>query len=291
MEPLWWHILRHRPDPDPEHERMDAKMLETLFVMFPELLDKPDCMGLYPIHWAACNGHRWALQELLKKEVNIDAEVSSVFAGKDGHGRTPLSLVKMKLRGTPPAEIARGGKVEVKRWRERLTEAEKVLQSNGAGYGTRPPMEDLLQKLEVFKNVRVIVSSRSHGDQNDEADRDKFIWPESLPSDETSSMQKDMNGEESTHFYAKEAARVLLGSGHASTAKVERINDGDSKLFRSYEVWLLQMAKLRQEWYQEHARSDPVATRTVEIHHAKQFRPEWMRWLGYFPDCLDRADC
>ncbi|CAN9392120.1 unnamed protein product [Alternaria alternata] len=183
QRPIWEEILFRRASSSAEQASLDNLMLETLFDIFPKELHQADAKGLFPIHRATVNGHRHAVESLLDRSVKINAE--SVGSSDDTapfrEGTTALSLAIQRLHTQAPSDIQKGGKVEVRRWRETMKDILEFLLSRGATVGEHPSSIDSYHSLQYeVPYVHVIISNEPDGD-------DELEWGEDRRNQLTSS--------------------------------------------------------------------------------------------------------
>jgi ankyrin repeat protein len=148
-------------------------MLETLFDMFQNMLDTPDSEGMFPIHWATFNGHRRALELLLLKGVAIDAEATGGFQPKSTRA---FSMAAYRAEKGPPPSVKKGGKVEIRRWRESAGDIPQYLLSREATVGNDPSTIDAYRSYQ-YTIPRVAFMTASGKYEDDEIEREQDTWP------------------------------------------------------------------------------------------------------------------
>lgn len=274
--PLWLEILAGRPSVLTEHSRLDDRMLEMWFGMFVEMLNKPDSMGFFPIHWAAFNGHCTAIELLLQKGADINAEVA---AGHEVCGSTAFDLAVKRLNSRPPQDVQSGGRVEIRRWRERLRGLVRLLLSKEAKSGSRASFSDTMQALQYTLGNTSYTDLHSV-DQDDEVDWGRDLWPQKLPSDETGSERNRRDGGELINPLVKKALQSLLGAleGSSSGKKAEDSEDSEDAEMLEYGEWLSEMARFRRQQYTKYGSSFDLRTSDPKPAGLPNFNPAWKKW-------------
>jgi hypothetical protein len=110
---VWELILKQRAPSSAQQDYLDTLMLTMLFDMFTTKINQPDAHGAYPIHRATKNGHRQAVEMLLLRGVDIDADI--IGGPQRVRGVTALTIAMHELEGDPPEAIRHGGKFEIQR--------------------------------------------------------------------------------------------------------------------------------------------------------------------------------
>lgn len=162
--PIWAFLLGHLPSSLPKEARLDRDMLELLFDLFPGMLNTPDSRGCCPIHLATMNGNRAAIDLLLHRGVDVNVESTGDMIPK---GTTAFSIAAQRLASSPPDDVAKGGRVEIRRWRERMNDIVELLLSKGATQGKTSTFMDTLQHLE-HTMPQVQVFAKGSRDEDDE---------------------------------------------------------------------------------------------------------------------------
>jgi hypothetical protein len=170
-DPIWSQILTRRPSSSARHVRLDNRMLETLFDMFPDKLSTPDSHGMFHIHWASINWHRGAVELLIERQLDINAETTG---GKIPADMVAFTIAVVRIEKKPPADVESGGKVEIRRWRERARDVLEFLISRGATVGQDPSKADLLRSLQYTAHNTSYVAT-SGRDEDDEIE-----WKEDI---------------------------------------------------------------------------------------------------------------
>jgi ankyrin repeat protein len=265
--PIWLQILSRRTSHSQEHIMLDDRMLEVLFDMFPKMLDTPDPLGMFPIHWASFNGHLGAIVLLLQRNVNINAEAT-------GHGQlkgvTAFSAVVNRLRMNPPEDIADGGKVEIRRWRQRLEQTLHHLRSNGATIGKNPSNLDAWRSLQ-YTVPNCSVSGIDEQDKDDELEWKKDTWPRKLPKDKSSSKLNQLNGGELIDPLAKRAIQTLLAPLKADLQEKPQVDENDREAFKEYGKWLSQEITYRRNQLKDQGY-------LLDDEDTRGFQYDWYKW-------------
>lgn len=273
--PVWTEILFRRASSSAEHLRLDNVMLTTLFKMFPENLDGPDETGLHPIHRAAINGHRYAIELMLDQGIDIDTE--SEGSEQVPKGLTPLTIINQRLVSNPPPDVRAGGRVEIRRWRETMTDIQRLLLNRGATIGNNSRPVDFYRNLQ-YTVPRVQCVTPNQRDQDDEAEWGEDVWPKKLPKDETSTLANQQDGGELMTAQTKNTLLSLLGP---RTWQSKEMSDKDKGEFSRYKEWLLQTATTRVEEYKQHV----LTWDTVQYGRPNQVNlmpAAWQQWHSCF---------
>ncbi|KAH7067494.1 hypothetical protein BKA63DRAFT_118501 [Paraphoma chrysanthemicola] len=275
--PIWNMVFHRRAFSSAEDGFLDDMMLATLFDIFPEMLNRPDPDGLFPIHRAVRTGHRKAIELLLEKNVNIDAEI--VKAGTKVPavlvGATAFSLAARQLELDPPRDISMGGRLEMRRWRERMKDIMQLLLSKGATIGQNPQLSDLRRfLLATGANGTVITPASQGGDQDDELEWDKDIWPRKLPPDATSLVENQRAGGEHVPIEMKQAMQIL--NPRSLRQKRKMLPEDEMDDFAQYGQWVIGLAKARREQYIRHG-SGHLAS-SIEEQDVNLLPDSWQRW-------------
>lgn len=270
--PLWCEILKRRPSTTAEDSRLDDRMLEALFDMFPDKLNQPDSSGYFPIHWATLNGHKRAIELLLQRGADLNAETTSAHF----RGRTAFDLIVLRLNMNTPPDVLRGGKVELRRWRERLRDLLHFFVSKGTGCGSGTSFHDKILAFQ-YQACNVSVVRDDDVDQDDESGWDKDVWPQKLPSDETSSEENRRQGGELMTPRTKQNLRVISGPLNRANANEQR-EDIYKEMREEYELWLAGRAKSRREQYKTHGASFDLTMCDPNPMDSQDFNPAWIRW-------------
>ncbi|CAN9439037.1 unnamed protein product [Alternaria alternata] len=279
QRPIWEEILFRRASSSAAQASVNNLMLETLFDMFPDKLNQADDQGLFPIHRATLNGHLQAVKSLLDRSVDINAE--SVGSSDDitlPKDFTALSLAMHRLASPAPFDVQRGGKVEVRQWRETMKEILKLLISRGATVGQHPSPTDFYRSMQYkLRNVRVVTSNER--DEDDELEWGEDVWPQRLPSDETSSQAAQEQGGRLLSPMMKSAMRTLLPPIASSTQDPqELLSDGEKEVFAQYRSWLLTKAELRKDAYRQRSLEWNTVGHNEQVESSSSWSPDWMRW-------------
>ncbi|RYO35104.1 hypothetical protein AA0113_g639 [Alternaria arborescens] len=280
QRPIWEEILFRRASSSAEQASLDNLMLETLFDMFPQELHRADANGLFPIHRATMNGHRHAVESLLGRSVDINVE--SVGSYHDTapvpSGLTALSLAIQRLHTEAPFDIQKGGKVEVRRWRETMRDILDFLLSRGATVGEHPSSIDFHRSLQ-YTVPNVHVSTPNELDEDDELEWGEDVWPKRLPSDETSSQAAQEQGGRLISPMMKSAMRTMLAPINSSRQDPqELLSDEEKENFAQYKSWLLTRAKIRTAAYQQRSHDWNTVGRNDQTDGSSSWSPDWTRW-------------
>jgi ankyrin repeat protein len=280
QRPIWEEILFRRASSSAEQASLDNLMLETLFDMFPEKLHQADADGLFPIHRATMNGHRHAVESLLGRSVDINVESvgSSDVTAPVPRGLTALSLAIQRLHREAPFDIQRGGRVEVRRWRETMRDIIDFLLSRGATVGEHPSRIDFYRSLQ-YTVPNVHVSTPNELDEDDELEWSEDVWPKRLPSDETSSRAAQEQGGRLISPMMKSAMRTLLAPITSSRQDTqEMLSDEERENFAQYKSWLLTRAKLRTVAYRQRSHEWNTVGLNEQTDSSSSCSPNWTRW-------------
>ncbi|KAF2113319.1 hypothetical protein BDV96DRAFT_601491 [Lophiotrema nucula] len=273
-DPIWGMILSHRPSAKPEEARLDVEMLELLFDLFPERLNTPDMQGCYPIHLATANGNRAAIELLLSRSVDINAESTGGMIPK---GKTAFNLAADRLATHPPPDVANGGKIEIQRWRERMNDIIQLLLGKGAKHGEHPTRREGLQYLQYTAPNVQVVDVGMH-DPDDETEWAESLWPEKLPSDETTTEEDRRDGGELMAPRVKSVLRTLLGPISGRRSEVNELSEEDRQDLEQYGVWLKDKVKHRRIHYKECVASGNPISDKLESDSKQDMNPSWKRW-------------
>jgi len=113
--PAWSMILRLRQPQLESHARLDAKLLEVMFRMFPDKLEWQDYDGLTPLHRAVLNGSIPAIEMLVRMGVDVNRETVDTDRRQVYAGWTAINLALMKRKmGVLTDEVRAGGIVEIR---------------------------------------------------------------------------------------------------------------------------------------------------------------------------------
>jgi hypothetical protein len=280
QRPIWEEILFRRASSSAEQASLDNLMLETLFDMFPEELHQADADGLFPIHRATMNGHRYAVESLLDRSVNINVESvgSSDRTTPVPKGLTALCIAIQRLHRKAPFDIQKGGKVEVRRWRETMKDILELLLSREATIGEHASTIDFYRSLQyTVRNVHV--STPYDLDEDDELEWGEDVWPRRLPSDETSSQAAQEQGGRLIPPMMKSAMRTLLAPITSSRQDPqELLNDEEKENFAQYKAWLLTRVELRTVAYQQRSLDWNTVGRNEQTDGSSSWSPDWTRW-------------
>jgi hypothetical protein len=268
--PIWTQILSRRPSSTAEHARLDDRMLEILFDMFPDKLNAPDCRGMFPIHWASVNGHRKAVELLLERQADIDAETVGGQRGLVPAGMTAFTMIAVRIEKPPPADVERGGKVEIRRWRERARDVLQFLLSKGATVGQHPSRNDMFRSWQYLLHNTSYMTADGR-DEDDEIEWREDIWPQKLPKDDTSSRENQVNGGELIKPEAKRALQMILGGITRRDREKFEIDEEDREVFKDYGQWLLQEVDFRREQFKTHGC-------LWDGCHSRDLDPAWDKW-------------
>jgi hypothetical protein len=226
------------------------------------------------------NGHRHAVESLLDRSVKINAE--SVGSSDDTapfrEGTTALSLAIQRLHTQAPSDIQKGGKVEVRRWRETMKDILEFLLSRGATVGEHPSSIDSYHSLQYeVPYVHVIISNEPDGD--DELEWGEDVWPKRLPSDETSSRAAQEQCGRLISPMTKSAMRALLAPiTLIRQYPQELLSDEEKESFVQYKSWLLTSAKLRTDVYRQRSHEWNTVGLNEQTDNSRSCSPDWMRW-------------
>ncbi|KAF2733374.1 hypothetical protein EJ04DRAFT_524553 [Polyplosphaeria fusca] len=270
--PIWEFPLQHQPSSLPREARLDRDMLEVLFDLFREQLNSPDAHGRCPIHLATLNGNRDAIDLLLERDVDVNVESAGPIIPK---GTTAFSIAAGRLASNPPEDVAKGGRIEIRRWRERMNDIMKLLLSKGATYGSNPSRMQAMQHLQyTTPNVKVVTTNSR--DEDDELDWDQDIWPEKLPMDETTTEHDRREGGELMNPRMKVAMRMLLGGFTPGNPSNIALTAEESEDMDDYSEWLREKVKLRKAQYQKALENAKLeGDSTVDLSDMK---PSWAKW-------------
>jgi ankyrin repeat protein len=269
-DPIWSQILTRRPSSSAEYARLDDRMLETLFDMFPNKVNTPDSGGMFPIHWASVNGHRKAVELLLERQVDIDAETIGGERGLVPGGMTAFTMIATRIEEPPPADVERGGKVEIRRWRERAKDILQFLLSKGATVGQHPSRNDTFRSWKYLLHNTSYMTADGR-DEDDEIEWKEDIWPQKLPKDDTSTKENQRNGGELIKPEAKRALQIILGGIMKREGEKLEIDEDDRENYKKYGQWLLQEVEFRREQFTKHGG-------LWDGCHSRELDPAWDKW-------------
>jgi hypothetical protein len=269
--PIWTQILRRQRSSSTAYSRLNDRMLEILFDMFPDKLDTPDGRGMFPIHCASVNGHRKAVELLLQRQVDIDAEATGGQDGQGLVGMTAFTMTAIRIERPPPKDVKDGGRVEIRQWRERLRDVLQFLISKGATVGQHPSKVDELRSWQyLLRNVSYITLDGR--DEDDEVELETDIWPQKLPKDDTSSRENQLYGGELIKPELRRGLQALLmGATMKKNRQKLEIDEEDRDSFKEYGRWLLQEVEFRREQFKKHGG-------LWDGCHSRELDPAWDKW-------------
>ncbi|CAN9481728.1 unnamed protein product [Alternaria alternata] len=297
--PVWGTILFYRASSSTEQASLDNLMLTTLFDMFPDKIDVADEDGLFPIHRATINGHHRAVELLLDRCVDIDAETvgrSDASEVTFPEGRTALSLAVERAARKAPHDILSGGRYEIKRWRATMKGIVELLSSRGGTFGKHPSGIDYWHSLEQDFSL-ITVSTLDESYEDDELQWGEDVWPKRVPNNGDSPQGQEWRGTSSNP-----KLRSADRSGFAQDIFLRRypqhpMGDEEKETFARYKKWLLEKTRLRVDLYRRHSFEWNTVGQNEQVGDSSPWFSDWERWhslssvqTAYSPDVGGMAE-
>ncbi|CAN9202892.1 unnamed protein product [Alternaria alternata] len=278
--PVWGTILFYRASSSTEQASLDNLMLTTLFDMFPDKIDVADEDGLFPIHRATINGHHRAVELLLDRCVDIDAETvgrSDASEVTFPEGRTALSLAVERAARKAPHDILSGGRYEIKRWRATMKGIVELLSSRGGTFGKHPSGIDYWHSLEQDFSL-ITVSTLDESYEDDELQWGEDVWPKRVPNNGDSPQGQEWRGTSSNP-----KLRSADRSGFAQDTFLRRypqhpMGDEEKETFARYKKWLLEKTRLRVDLYRRHSFEWNTVGQNEQVGDSSPWFSDWERW-------------
>ncbi|CAN9140008.1 unnamed protein product [Alternaria alternata] len=278
--PVWGTILFYRASSSTEQASLDNLMLTTLFDMFPDKIDVADEDGLFPIHRATINGHHRAVELLLDRCVDIDAETvgrSDASEVTFPEGRTALSLAVERAARKAPHDILSGGRYEIKRWRATMKGIVELLSSRGGTFGKHPSGIDYWHSLEQDFSL-ITVSTLDESYEDDELQWGEDVWPKRVPNNGDSPQGQEWRGTSSNP-----KLRSADRSGFAQDTFLRRypqhpMGDEEKETFARYKKWLLEKTRLRVDLYRRHSFEWNTVGQNEQVGDSSPWFSDWKRW-------------